>query len=71
MKDLKWRIKEESEKTGITKGSIMDLFPGYDEKCVEGLSERTNDCQTGLYEMWDLGKVMEFEITPDTTEQIY
>ena len=21
--------------------------------------------------MWDLGKVMDFEITPDTTEQIY
>ena len=71
MKEMKLRIKEEAEKTGVTQGTIMDLFPTYEEQCVTGLSERTNQCQTGLYEVWDLGKILDFEINPDTTEQLY
>lgn len=67
MKDMMNRVKKERSRGTLEYENIMDIFPSYSsEKCVQYLKFRQDGCFTGLAEMWDMGKLENFEINPDT-----
>lgn len=72
MKEAIQRIREEkSNDKKLTKGTIMDIFPNFNETCVTGVSERITNCVTGMSELWSFGSVEGFDLNPDTLEELY
>jgi hypothetical protein len=71
MKAMLLRIKEEKHTPNkITKGTIMDIFPEPTRMCTPGFKKRNAKCSTLLEELWDLGAVSQYEVNPDTMEDI-
>lgn len=72
MKDMLNRVKKERSRGSLEYENIMDIFPSYSlVECVKYFKFRQNGCFTGLSEMWDMGKLENFEINPDTAEQLF
>lgn len=71
MKELLQRVDEErNTPRKITSGTIMDLFPGPSRSCTPGFKKRDPKCSSLMSELWDLGTIQEYEINPDTIEDI-
>jgi len=81
MHHLKQRIHEENNGLKHDTNNFLNhIFPDAKKTCNSGFKQRNlyedgaldpddkidGTCKTGLYELWDLGKVKDLELNPDT-----
>lgn len=49
----------------------MDIFPSWRKFCTEYFTHKKDNCHTGLFDMWEMGKIKGFKLNPDTLNKIF
>lgn len=64
------KIEAEKNKRDPPKGSIWDIFPHYNAQCVEFFKDMPDNCDLGLSDMSEFGRVQQNKLTFENMENI-
>lgn len=64
------KINAEKNKQDVATGSIWDVFPKFNSQCVVGFKGMPDNCNFGLNDMSDFGRIKQERLTFETMETL-